>query len=83
MPDLLLRDISEALAQSVKLYARDRGLTLNQAVLQLLEAGLQRPPSREENITHMAETRTLGGIWNSDESSAFNAAVRALERIPK
>ena len=40
MPDYLVRGIDEKLAVRIKDYARDRQLTLNDGVLELLAAGL-------------------------------------------
>ncbi len=85
MPDFLLRNIDERLAIRIKEYAREKERPLNEALLTLLARGL------EAEATHAAmggtraiegEMRTLGGSWSGDEASAFQEALRALERIP-
>lgn len=89
MPDYLVRNIDEKLAVRIKDYARDRAVTLNDAVLELIAAGL------ESRAAHVAltggpraaavesEVRMLGGSWNADEAGAFAEAIRALERLPR
>jgi len=87
MPDFLVRNIDEKLAIRIKDYARDRGVTLNEGVLELIAAGL------DSRGAHAAlsgnpnagdgEVRTIGGSWSSDEASAFAEAMRALERLPR
>jgi hypothetical protein len=89
MPDYLVRGIDEKLALRIKDYARDRQVTLNDGVLELISAGLDSRASRvaltggarAEEIE--SEVRMLGGSWNSDEASAFADALRALERLPR
>lgn len=89
MPDYLIRGIDEKLALRIKDYVRDRQVTLNDGVLELLAAGL------DSRAAHVAlsggaraeggdrQVRTIGGSWDSDEASAFADALRALERLPR
>jgi hypothetical protein len=89
MPDYMVRGIDEKLALRIKAYARDRQLTLNDGVLELIAAGLD---SRAAHVAlaggarasdQTSEVQTIGGSWNSDEASAFAEALRALERLPR
>ena len=82
MPDLLGRGISDALAEKIKRYARERGLTLNQTALELLENGLRSGPAMPEQMLPMQEMRILGGIWSAEEAQAFREALAAIERLP-
>ncbi|MCU0754594.1 MAG: hypothetical protein MUE46_05650 [Xanthomonadales bacterium] len=83
MPDLMVRGISDALAEKIKGYAREHGLTLNQTVLELLENGLRSSPSSHEQLMPMQEMRILGGTWSAEEAQAFREALVAIERLPK
>lgn len=89
MPDYLVRGIDEKLAVRIKDYARDRQLTLNDSVLELIAAGLGSRASRvalsggTRAAESESEVRMLGGSWNSDEASAFADALRALEGLPR
>lgn len=83
MPDLMVRGISDALAERIKRHARERGLTLNQTVLELLENGLRSGPSVHETLMPMQEMRILGGTWSAEEAQAFREALAAIERLPK
>ncbi|MBL8246734.1 MAG: hypothetical protein JNL89_21220 [Rhodanobacteraceae bacterium] len=89
MPDYLVRGIDEKLALRIKDYVRDRQVTLNDGVLELIAAGLDSRAShvalsggpRAESLER--EVRTIGGSWDSEEASAFADALRALERLPR
>jgi hypothetical protein len=83
MADLMVRGISEALAERIKQHAREHGLTLNQCVLQLLENGLRVGPAMHEHGLPMQEMRILGGTWSAEEAQAFREALVAIERLPK
>lgn len=80
MPDLMVRGISDALAEQIKRHAREQGMTLNQAVLHLLELGL-RGPSTAGLSAPMQELRILGGTWSAEEAQAFREALNAIERL--
>lgn len=89
MPDYLVRGIDEKLAVRIKDYARDRHVTLNDGVLELISAGLD---SRAAHVAlsggprateRASDVHTIGGSWNSDEASAFADALRALEGLPR
>lgn len=88
MPDFLLRNIDEPLAVRIKDYARDRKLTLSDALLELLRAGLAVRASHAAAASTLSpdgqgEVRMLGGSWTSDEAGAFSEAIKALERLPR
>jgi hypothetical protein len=46
MPDLLVRDIDDALAERIKRYTRERVEPLNTCMLELLRAGLEQFEAR-------------------------------------
>lgn len=79
----MIRGIGDALAEKIKQHARERGLTLNQAVLELLELGLRGGPALSEPLVPMQEMRILGGTWSAEEAQAFREALAAIEKLPK
>jgi hypothetical protein len=87
MPDLLIRGIEEDLAERIKNYARDRGMTINASVLELIGGALSTRPTTASSarMTELAEgdaeLRVLGGSWSSDEARAFREAIGALESL--
>lgn len=89
MVDYLVRNIDEKLAVRIKDFARDRSVTLNDAVLELIAAGLDSRAAHvalsggSRALAGDSEVRMLGGSWNSDEAGAFAEAIRALERLPR
>jgi len=86
MPDYLVRSIDEKLAVRIKDYARDRGVTLNEGVLELITAGLDSRGAHAAMAgasPNGGSVHTIGGMWSSDEATAFAEAIRAIERLPR
>ena len=69
MPDLILRDIQPALIDRVRQVANDRGSSLEQALLELLECGLACGGDRR-------------GRLDDSDAHALQEAIAALERMP-
>ena len=87
MPDFMVKNIDEKLAVRIKDYARDRSVTLNEGVLELLAAGLDSRGAHAALSGPLqpggGEVRTIGGSWSGDEAAAFAEAMRAMERLPR
>lgn len=87
MPDLLIRGIEDELAERIKNYARDRGMTINASVVEIIRGALSARPttataSRALEIDDSErELRVLGGSWSSDEARAFHEAIASLENL--
>ena len=87
MPDRLIRGIEDELAERIKNYARDRGMTINASILEIVRSALSARPttavaSRAREIDEGdGEMRVLGGSWSSDEARAFHEAIGALENL--
>ena len=45
MPDLLIRGIEDELAERIKNYARDRGMTINASILEIVRSALSARPT--------------------------------------
>jgi hypothetical protein len=81
MADFPLRGISDELANGIKAFARDRGIALNQAVLELIQLGIDAHRTATTPFHDPQDIATLSGTWNGDEMQAFRAAVSAMEKI--
>ncbi|MGH8040927.1 MAG: FitA-like ribbon-helix-helix domain-containing protein [Rudaea sp.] len=80
MPDILVRNIDEAVAERIKTIARERGWSINEVIVHVLRhsLGFGGEDIVRREIHDVAE---LGGTWNPQESTAFRKALEAFERI--
>lgn len=84
MADFSLRGITDELAEGIKAHARERGVPLNQAILDLIRLGLsagQGTASARNEYHDPQDIASLAGTWNGDEMQAFRAAIAAMEKI--
>ena len=79
MPDILIRNIEEVVAERIKAIARERNWTINETILHVLKQGLG---FEGEDIFHreMHDIAVLAGTWDSSETAAFRSAVEAFEK---
>lgn len=79
MPDILIRNIEEVVAERIKAIARERQWTINETILHVLKRGLG---FEGEDIFHreMHDIAVLAGTWDSSETAAFRSAVEAFEK---
>jgi hypothetical protein len=80
VPDILVRNIEESVAERIKSIARERNWSINDVVLHILRHSLgfggEEMASREIHDVAM-----LTGTWDAGESAAFRTALEAFERI--
>jgi len=78
MTAITLRNIPPKLQEAIRKRAGEDGLSLNKAVLRMLEEATgQRHPAR--GLHH--ELDHLAGIWSAEEAAAFDAALLEQRRI--
>lgn len=73
MNPITLRGLPPAVAGAIRRRARERKMSLNKAVISLLEEGLglkERAATLYDDLDH------LGGSWAREEAEAFEAALR-------
>lgn len=78
MTAITLRNIPPKLEEAIRKRAGENGLSLNKAVLRMLEeASGRRPPARElhHDLDHLA------GVWSAEEAAAFDAALLEQRRV--
>ena len=80
MPDILVRNIDNALAERIKTLARERNWSINEVIVHLLRHGLGLGG---EDLTHreVHDIAELSGTWKPNESSVFREAVEAFQKI--
>jgi hypothetical protein len=80
VPDILLRNIDEVVAERIKAIARERQCSINDVILQVLKHSLG---FGGEDIVHreMQDIALLPGAWDPRETAAFRSAVEAFEQV--
>lgn len=80
MPDILVRNIDDAVAERIKTIARERNWSINEVIVHVLRhsLGFGGEDVVRREIHDVAE---LGGTWNPKESAAFRKALEAFENL--
>ena len=80
MPDILVRNIDESVAERIKTIARERNWSINEVILHILRHSLG---FGGEDIVNreIHDVAVLSGTWDTRESAAFRTALEAFERI--
>jgi hypothetical protein len=80
VPDILVRNIEEVVADRIKAIARERELSINEVILHVLKQGLG---FGGEDIfrREMHDIAVLGGTWDPSEAAVFRSAVEAFEQV--
>jgi hypothetical protein len=80
VPDILVRNIEEVIADRIKAIAREREWSINDVILYLLRQSLGLG---DDDIfrREMHDIAVIGGTWDSRETKAFRSAVEAFEQI--
>lgn len=78
MPDILVRNIEEVVADRIKAIAREHNWTINDVILHVLKQALG---FGGEDIfkREMHDIAVLSGTWDAKETAAFRSAVEAFE----
>jgi len=80
VPDILVRNIEDTVAERIKAIARERSWSINDVILHVLRhsLGLGGDDIVRREIQDIA---ALGGTWDQCESAAFRTALKAFEQI--
>jgi hypothetical protein len=80
VPDILVRNIEDAVAERIKTIALERNWSINEVILHVLRhsLGLGGEDIANRDIHDVA---VLSGTWDTKESAAFRTALEAFERI--
>lgn len=80
MPDILVRNIEEIVADRIKAIARERQWSINEVILHLLHESLGFVAGDETFRREMHDIAVLAGTWDPKETAAFRSAVEAFEQ---
>jgi hypothetical protein len=80
VPDILVRNIDDAIAERIKTLARERNWSIHEVVVHLLRhsLGLGGDDLVQREVHDVA---VLAGTWDPKESAAFRTALEAFEKV--
>ena len=82
MPDILVRNIDDAMAERIKAIARERDWTINEVIVYILKHSLglggEDIVRRDRDVHDVA---VLAGTWDPREAAAFRTALEAFEKV--
>jgi hypothetical protein len=78
---LTIRGFDRELERRIRNLARSKGISLNQAVLQLLKKGAGLPNLQSESNVIGDSLDDLAGTWTEEEEAEFLKAIEPFERI--
>lgn len=81
MKQITIRDIPEVVKKAVLKEASTKGLSLNRAVLSLLDRAVTGGGRERKKKTLHHELDHLSGIWSEDEAEAFDKHLDSQRRI--
>ncbi len=80
MSAITLRNLPPEILRRVRERAARKRISLNRAVIELLEEGLQVGPRRPGSVKHH-DLDDFFGTWSRAEAAAFNAALAEQRQI--
>jgi hypothetical protein len=82
VPDILVRNIDDAVAERIKAIARERNWSINEVIVYILRHSLgfggEDIVRRDRDIHDVA---VLAGTWDPREAAAFRTALEAFEKV--
>lgn len=78
MNAITLRKIPIEIARKIRRRAEERGISLNRAVLELLQEG--EAPARKASEAS-ADLDALFGVWSMKDAARFDRSLRGQRRI--
>lgn len=77
---ITLRNLPADLARRVRRLAREKGVSLNRAVIDLLGGGAARRPANGRPALHH-DLDWMIGTWSKKQAEEFERALRRVRRI--
>jgi hypothetical protein len=80
VPDILVRNIEESVAERIKAIARERNWSINEVILHVLRHSLGF--GGDELVRReVHDVAVIGSTWDAGEAAAFRTALEAFERV--
>lgn len=76
---ITVRNLPPAVAKAVREKARREKLSLNKAVVRLLEEATGQPPARR--VARHDDFEKYAGTWSREEADQFDACLAEMRRV--
>ena len=80
MKQITIRGIPEDVKQTVQHEAQVRGVSLNKAIIALLEKAVGGKTGQKKHALHH-DLDHLAGIWSREESAAFEKTLKSQRKV--
>ena len=80
MKAITLRNLPKELALRIARVARERGISLNRAVIDMLQAAGGSPAAPRPPVAHR-DLDALFGVWSPEDLDGFNASLASQRGI--
>ena len=81
MQAITIRNMPPQIGQAIRKRAGEKGVSLNKAVISLLEEGLGLGKRKRETIHH--DLDHLSGTWSEEEAAIFERSLARARAIDK
>jgi hypothetical protein len=80
MKVVTVRNLPPDVARVIRQTAQDAGISVNKAVLRLLEVAVGRPGHKKSKVLHH-DLDALAGRWSRREAAAFDRSLASQRKV--
>jgi hypothetical protein len=81
MKQITLRSIPENVKKTVKKEAERKGVSLNKAIISLLEKAVGGPTTEKKKKALYHDLDHLAGLWSREEASVFDKSLKTQRKV--
>ena len=78
MKAITLRNIPAAVQKAIRMKAREKRISVNKAVIELLEERVGVARQRERTVHH--DLDEFAGSWTAEDAQSFTKSLKAIRR---
>lgn len=81
MKQITIRSIPDEVSKTVKKEAAKKGVSLNKAIISLLERAVgTKPPEKRKRVLYH-DLDHLAGLWSREEAASFDKTLKAQRKV--
>ena len=81
MKQITIRSIPDAVKKTVQKEAAQKGVSLNKAIISLLERAVGTKVSEKKGRVLYGDLYHLAGIWSREEAAEFDKNLKAQRKV--
>ncbi len=81
MKQITIRSIPDAVKKTVQKEAATKGVSLNKAVISLLERAAGTKASEKKKKTLYTDLDHLAGLWSREEAAEFDRSLKGQRKV--